>query len=51
MSAEQIRKVWLGIGLVFLIATYPSWINGRAGAASGYDAPWVYPSLNPAVQH
>ncbi|MCI0352243.1 MAG: hypothetical protein L0Z53_22725 [Acidobacteriales bacterium] len=51
MSEQQARKVWLGIALVVLIATYPSWLNPKAQASAGYDAPWVYPGLNPAVNH
>ncbi len=51
ISEDLFKKAWLGIALVVLAATSPSWLNPGAHISSGYDAPWVYPGLNPSVTH
>lgn len=51
MSEQQVKRVWLGIAFVMLVATYPTWLAGKQPVSSGYDAPWVYPACNPTVSH
>ena len=50
MTQDEIKRLWLGVVVVILASTYPSWINRGGGYQSSYDAPWIYPSMNPVVQ-
>lgn len=50
MSQSEMKRVWLAAVLVVLASTYPSWIHGCGNPSSSYDAPWIYPSMNPVVQ-
>lgn len=50
MSQPTLKFIWSGAMLGLLAATSPSWIGTGAERPLGYDAPWIYPSLNPAVQ-
>ena len=45
---KSLKAVWLGLVLIALVGTSPSWLNPKTQKLSGYDAPWVYPALNPA---
>ena len=48
MSKSSLKAVWLGLMLIALVGTSPNWLNPKTQRMSGYDAPWVYPALNPA---
>lgn len=49
MSQEELKRLGTAILLVALVATSPYWLKDRAHQVSSYDAPWVYPGLNPTV--
>lgn len=44
MNEKDLRRLSAGIALLALILTAPTWLNGKQHVASGYDAPWIYPS-------
>lgn len=48
MNQQDVKRMSAGIALIALVVTAPSWLNGKQPAPSGYDAPWVYPSLSAA---
>jgi len=49
MSHNLPRTIWLAIMFGALLATFPTWSDPSKQVMSGYDAPWIYPGLNPAV--
>ena len=50
MTETEIKRLWMGIVVVVLAMTYPSWARPGDGRGSSYDAPWIYPGLDPVVQ-
>jgi hypothetical protein len=50
MSQEDLSRVGTAIVLAVLVVTAPNWLSAKKHTTSGYDAPWVYPGLNPVVQ-
>ncbi|MBI4534315.1 MAG: hypothetical protein HY711_10265 [Candidatus Melainabacteria bacterium] len=50
MVRIELRTVWLGLMLAMLVVTSPTWLKSEAQVKASYDAPWVYPALNPAVR-
>jgi hypothetical protein len=50
MGGKFLDRLWMLIMFIALVATYPSWANKPYSQMSNYDAPWVYPALNPTVQ-
>jgi hypothetical protein len=51
MSQQDFKRLSTAIALVALVLTAPNWLNGKQPAVSGYDAPWIYPSLSAATRH
>jgi hypothetical protein len=51
MNDEILKKATLAIAVFTLAVSAPAWLTGKHPAPSGYDAPWVYPGLDPAVVH
>jgi hypothetical protein len=51
VEKEDLKRVWMAVMFLMLVATAPNWINAEAQHPSGYEAPWVYPSLEPPAGH
>jgi hypothetical protein len=50
MSEAEIRRLGIAFIAVILAATFPTWASKAANPPVTYDAPWIYPSLNPTVR-
>jgi hypothetical protein len=50
ISHNDLRRLWYGVVVIVLIATFPQWSQRNAAQSAGYDAPWIHPSINPAVR-
>jgi hypothetical protein len=50
MSEAEVRRLGIALIAVILAATFPAWASKAANPPVTYDAPWIYPSLNPAVR-
>jgi hypothetical protein len=50
MSEAEVRRLGIAIIAVILAATFPTWASKAANPPVTYDAPWIYPSLNPNVR-
>ena len=37
--------------LVLLVYTAPQWLSPSHLVSANYDAPWIYPGLDPTVVH
>jgi hypothetical protein len=44
---NELKRVWFLVMVIALIITAPNWLNAKNQAKSAYDAPWIYPGLNP----
>lgn len=49
MDRTDIKRIAMLAMLLLLALTAPHWLNPHQRQLSSYDAPWVYPGLNPAV--
>jgi hypothetical protein len=47
MDKVVLKRVWTGVMLILLVATAPQWMQSGAAKASAYEAPWIYPGLEP----
>lgn len=47
MDAKDFRRAGLLVMLAILAVTAPDWLNPANQKASSYNAPWVYPALQP----
>ena len=47
ITKKDLQRVYLAIMVVFLVGTAPHWLSPANQHASSYDAPWVYPGLEP----
>ncbi len=50
MDKEQLKRIWTAVMLFALVATAPQWMQPGAAKVSGYEAPWIYPGLEPAAK-
>lgn len=50
MTQEDFSRLGTAIIFLILVATAPQWLSRSASMTSSYDAPWVYPGMNPVVQ-
>lgn len=50
MAHIEPKTVLLSLMVALLAFTSPTWLKPGAQPPVGYDAPWIYPSLNPAVR-
>jgi hypothetical protein len=50
MSEAEVRRLGIALIAVILAATFPTWASKAANPPVTYDAPWIYPSLNPTVR-
>jgi len=50
MGKQDLRTAWLAVMAATLAYTSPSWLSPTARPPLGYDAPWIYPGLNPTVR-
>jgi hypothetical protein len=48
MDAKDLKRAGLLVMLAMLIGGAPQWLNPANQHASNYDAPWVYPALEPS---
>jgi hypothetical protein len=48
MDKEDLRRAALLTMLVLLVYTAPQWLYPHQARASSYEAPWIYPGLEPA---
>jgi hypothetical protein len=47
MDKETLKRVWTLIMLALLVSTASQWMQPGAAKVSGYEAPWIYPGLEP----
>ena len=47
MTSTDLKRAGILAMLALLIGTAPQWLNPANQHVSTYDAPWVYPGLNP----
>ena len=50
MGKQDLRTVWMAVMVATLAYTSPSWLGPGVKPPVGYDAPWIYPGLNPTVR-
>jgi hypothetical protein len=49
MDSGDLKKAAMLVMLLLLVLTAPRWLNPENRQVSNYDAPWVYPGLDPTV--
>lgn len=47
MTSKDLKRVGLLAMAAILIGSAPTWLNPANNHVSNYDAPWVYPGLEP----
>lgn len=47
MDIKDLKRAGLLVMLAMLIGSAPQWLNPANQRVSNYDAPWVYPALEP----
>ena len=50
LTEIELKRLALLFIAVLLAATYPAWASRAANPPVTYDAPWIYPGLNPTVR-
>jgi hypothetical protein len=50
MDKEDFRKAAMLIMLLLLVYTAPQWMAPGKAQTSAYEAPWIYPGLEPGAQ-
>lgn len=48
INRKDLKRVWLALMVLMLTMSAPQWLNPANKKVSSYDAPWIYPGLEPS---